>query len=464
MAVFANDIHSFLNKTSLGRIERPCSVEGFSSVIRQAGVDGDSVCIAGGRHAMGGQQFAEGGTLADTSAANRIIGFDASRGMVQVEAGIQWPEFISSLESAQKGNAAPWGIVQKQTGADRMSIGGTISANAHGRGLRFHPIVQDVESLSIINAEGEPVTCDREKNADIFQLVIGGYGLFGIIYSAVLKLAPRRQVKRVVELKSTETVMEDFKHRIDEGFLYGDFQFSTDEKSEGFMRDGVFSCYQPVDTDAPAEKGDFRSLSEDNWKQLIWLGHTDKAAAFKAYSEFYLSTSGQLYWNDTHQLSTYVDDYHKGLDRRLGVTVPGSEVITELYVPRSDLYGFMEAARALLQQQNANLIYGTVRLIEQDDETFLNWAKLPYACIILNLHVDHSEQKRSEAADTFRELVDLAADFGGSYFLTYHRYAKKEQLERCYPQFERFLELKLQHDPKEVFQSNWYRHYKAMFE
>ena len=52
---------------------------------------------------------------------------------------------------------------------------------------------------------------------------------------------------------------------------------------------------------------------------------------------------------------------------------------------------------------------------------------------------------------------------GGSYFLTYHRWATAEQVEACYPQFRKFLARKLAHDPEERFQSNWYRHYRDAF-
>ena len=38
-----------------------------------------------------------------------------------------------------------WGIVQKQTGADRLSLGGALACNAHGRGLALKPIVDQVE-------------------------------------------------------------------------------------------------------------------------------------------------------------------------------------------------------------------------------------------------------------------------------------------------------------------------------
>jgi hypothetical protein len=138
-------------------------------------------------------------------------------------------------------------------------------------------------------------------------------------------------------------------------------------------------------------------------------------------------------------------------------------MITEIYVDRRRLGAFMAAARETLRAHRANLIYGTVRLIEQDDETFLAWARERYACIIFNLHVDHTPADIERATDTFRALIDLGIGHGGSYYLTYHRWARQDQVERCYPQMPAFLALKRQFDPGEVFQSNWYRHYRAMF-
>jgi len=138
-------------------------------------------------------------------------------------------------------------------------------------------------------------------------------------------------------------------------------------------------------------------------------------------------------------------------------------MITEIYVQRPQLAAFMDGARAALRRRRANVIYGTVRLIEKDDETFLAWARDRYACVIFNLHIEHTPQKIAAAADAFRDLIDLGIAHGGSYYLTYHRWARRDQVERCYPQMPAFLRLKRQHDPDERFQSTWYRHYRAMF-
>src|SRR5712691_9103203 len=125
-----------------------------------------------------------------------------------------------------------------------MSIGGALAANAHGSGLRLPPFVGDVESFVLGDAEGVPRTCDRLRNADLFRVVVGGYGLFGIIASIRLRLAPRRRLERVAEIIEMEDLVPAVEKRIAAGFLYGNFQYATDENSDDFLRKGIFSCYR----------------------------------------------------------------------------------------------------------------------------------------------------------------------------------------------------------------------------
>ena len=229
-----------------------------------------------------------------------------------------------------------------------------------------------------------------------------------------------------------------------------------------FLRKGVFSCYLPVDPALPVPD-DPLHLSPSDWKSLIHLAHANKAEAFRRYADHYLSTAGQIYWSDTHQLSLYLDGYHEELERKLGSTHRGSEMITELYVPRRRLRALMSDARDDFRRTNVNVIYGTVRLIEQDDESFLAWAREPWACIVFNLHVDHTPRGIRHASAAFRRLIDLAVGHGGSYYLTYHKFATREQVEACYPRFREFLRRKRRYDPEERFQSDWYVHYRDQF-
>ena len=420
------------------------------------------VSIAGGRHAMGGQQFGAGTILLDMTGMDRVLEIDTIAGEVEAEAGIQWPALIDAIHAANEGQLTQWGIAQKQTGADRLSLGGALSANVHGRGLAMKPFISDVIAFTLIDADGAIRRCSREENGDLFRLAIGGYGLFGVIVSVRLKLIERMKVQRVVEVLDVEQVMDAFERRIAGGFTYGDFQFAIDPKGDDFLKRGVFSCYRPVPAETPIPDGQ-RTLSLDDWKKLLLFGHVDKRKAVDLYTTHYLSTSGQLYWSDTHQLSEYIDHYHVELDAYMGATTPCSEVITEIYVPRKDLAAFFAAVREDFREHDVDVIYGTVRLIERDNESVLAWAREPWACTIFNIHTVHSPEGIARSAAAFRRLIDIAISFGGSYYLTYHRFATREQVEACYPQFAAFLALKRQHDPEERFQSDWYRYYRDLF-
>jgi FAD/FMN-containing dehydrogenase len=460
--ILVNDIHSQLNSTRVLGISQPRSLEDVQSLVRTARKDRKVISVAGGRHAMGGQQFGSDTLLIDIRKMSRVLNLDRKHGILEVEAGIEWPELIDGYLTLQNQNGQTWGIAQKQTGADRLTMAGTVSANAHGRGLKMKPFISDVESFVLVDATGTARTCSRTENPELFRLVHGGYGLFGVVPSVQLRLVPRKKVQRVVEIRTVDDLISAFEKRIADGFQYGDFQFSIEHASEDFLHKGVFSCYRPVPMDtpiAPAEK----QLTDENWRQLLYLAHTDEKQAFKRYADYYLSTNEQVYWSDLHQLSIYPDNYHREIDDKLHAPVLATEMITEINVPRPALKGFLDEVREDFRENKVELIYGTVRLIERDDESFLSWAKQPYACTIFNLHTIHSPEGLQRSADAFRRLIDMAARRGGTYYLTYHRYATRNQIESCYPQFAEFLRLKKKYDPEERFQSNWYRHYRAMF-
>lgn len=460
--IVVNDIHSQLNSTRVSGISQPRSLEDVQKIVRTARKDRNVISVAGGRHAMGGQQFGTDTLLIDIRKLSRVLNLDRQHGILEVEAGIEWPELIDGYLSLQNGESQIWGIAQKQTGADRLTMAGTIAANAHGRGLKMKPFISDVQSLLLVDATGTARTCSRTENPELFRLVHGGYGLFGIVTSVQLRLAPRKKVERVVEIRTVDDLIAAFEKRIAHGFQYGDFQFSIEPASEDFLHKGVFSCYRPVPMDTPMPPAE-KQLTDENWRQLLYLAHTDKKQAFSKYADYYLSTNGQVYWSDLHQLSIYPDNYHREIDDKLHTTYPATEMITEINVPRPALSGFLDEVREDFRKNKVELIYGTVRLIERDDESFLPWAKQPYACTIFNLHTVHSPGGLQRSEDAFRRLIDMAARRAGTYYLTYHRYATRNQVESCYPQFAEFLQLKKKYDPEERFQSDWYRHYRTMF-
>ena len=455
-AHWVNDAHSQLNRTHVAGILRPTRPGDIQKHIKA----GRTLSICGGRHAMGGQQFGTDNWLADTSTLNGILHFDRRNGLLEMEAGVQWPQILQYLEATQADADAPWGFAQKQTGADKLSLGGAVSANAHGRGLRFQPFVQDVESLRVITADGELLECSRTRNPELFRHVVGGYGLFGFVYSLTLRLVPRQKVKRFVEIIHAQDLAGRLAAQMQAGASYGDFQFNIDPASDNFLQEGVFSTYVPVPLDTPLPENP-RKLAAGAWKQLIYLAHQDKAEAYRQYTTHYRGTHGQVYWSDAHQMSWYEEHYHHALEQHTNIR-PGTEMITEVYVPRGELPDFLAQTARELRERQADVVYGTVRYILKDDLTALPWARQDYACIVFNLHVDHDRAGLAKAEQDFRLLIDLALQRGGSYFPTYHRWATRRQVEAAHPGFREFLAKKKEWDPAGRFQSDWHRHHVGL--
>ncbi|MDP2206607.1 MAG: FAD-binding oxidoreductase [Alphaproteobacteria bacterium] len=452
--VVVNDVHGQISRTRVAYIRTPSDTAALEKALEPGG----GVALSGGRHAMGGQQFAAGRPLIDMRAMDKVIRIDRAARTVTAEAGITWPALIAALNR----DAPELSIIQKQTGADDLTLGGALSANIHGRGLVMAPIIGDVESFTLRTASDGVVTCSRSENSELFALAIGGYGLFGVIQTVTLRLMPRRKLRREVQMLRIDALMPMVEQRIAEGCWYGDFQYKTDPTAEDFMRTGVFCCYRPVEDHAILSET-ARNLSLEDWQSLYDLAHDDKKTAFEKYSAYYLASHGNVYWSDSHQTSTYLKDQNVKYDTERKNTAKSSLVISEIYAEREKLTEVMEACRAAALRRGMNIVYGTVRFIEQDTESFLPWARKKYACIIFNLHVRHTVPGLAKAQEDFRTLFDIALDHGGSFYLTYHRWARKEQVLSAYPQMHEFLALKRKYDPYDKFVSDWYAHYREMF-
>ena len=457
-----NDVHSQLNLTRLASVVRPTSVDELRQVVRDARSRGDSLSIAGGCHAMGGQQFATGSVNVDTTAMTRVLAVDAARGLLTLEAGADWPCILAATRAMDPGPGGAWGIRQKQTGVDAVTLGGSIAVNAHGRGLLMQPLVDDIEDLTLVDAEGDLVLCSRTSHPELFSLVVGGYGLFGVIHAATLRLTPRMRVRRMVDIIDLDDAMNAAYRRVGQGCLYGDFQFVIDASDDSFLQRGVFACYRPAKPDEPQPDAT-SDLPPEAWLKLLKLAHDDKQAAFKLYAQHYLGTDGYTYWSDEMQMSTYLPTYVEflqGLRDPAADPVKETLVIGEHYVPRDAIKAFVTRAREILRAHGSEVIYGTIRAIMRDTTSFLPWAKDDFACVIFNIRTPHTRAGLERTADTFRALIDASIALQGSFFLTYHRHATAAQVEACYPRFRDFLACKLRYDPTELFTSDWYRHYR----
>lgn len=150
-------------------------------LLRRIGAGEDpALAVAGVRHSMGGQSMLAGGWVLDTRPMNRIE-LDRGARVVRVGAGVTWRDLIPVL------NGAGLTPTVMQSNHD-FSVGGSLSVNCHGWHTGAPPIANTVRRLRVLTADGSLVTC--APGSDLFRLVLGGYGLFGVILEADLEVWP----------------------------------------------------------------------------------------------------------------------------------------------------------------------------------------------------------------------------------------------------------------------------------
>src|SRR6186997_236678 len=171
---------SCLNKTEIYGVVEVRSVDDITKTLAFARDNKLSVTTAGVRHSMGGQAFRKGGIVLDMRGFNRIVLNESARSLT-VQPGATWHDIQNVLH--------PRFAVQAMQSTDIFTVGGSISVNAHGMDHQAGAMAKSIKSLRVMLADGSLQTVSATQNKELFDLVVGGYGLFGVIVEAELTIA-----------------------------------------------------------------------------------------------------------------------------------------------------------------------------------------------------------------------------------------------------------------------------------
>jgi decaprenylphospho-beta-D-ribofuranose 2-oxidase len=113
---------------------------------------------------------------------DRFRRFDEATGLLTTESGVLLGDIITAF--------LPRGFFPLVVPGTRfVTVGGAIAADIHGKNHHgTGSFGEHVESLSLVLADGETVTCSRVNHPDLFEATIGGMGLTGTILQATFQL------------------------------------------------------------------------------------------------------------------------------------------------------------------------------------------------------------------------------------------------------------------------------------
>jgi FAD/FMN-containing dehydrogenase len=371
---------------------------------------------------------------------------DPEKRLLRVGAGALWSEVLQFLD--KRGLS----VVVMQSDSN-FTVGGSLSVNCHGWAHGQPPIASTVECLRVMTANGEVVLCSRKERRDLFSLVLGGYGLFGIILEAELHVVPNE----AYSLYYTETRIEkydDTLHSIDQekdppALMYGRLSIAPSH----YLNDAVLASVRraekqptPLPPLGPPKEEFFTrlafrgSVGSDYGKELRW----DLETRVQPW------ISGSATRNEI--LNGTIASYEDRSDA-------STEILHEYFVPRHRLKPFVDHVRKIVPRYRADLLNITIRDIQPDEDTVLRYAEEETLAVVMYFHQPRTPEADREMAPMTRELIDAALSVGGRYYLPYRLHATREQFRAAYPMADEFFAAKRRWDPKEIFQNRFYATY-----
>lgn len=446
---FANDA-SHLNETKISSVIRVSdniekAIVQVQELIKQAKLEGKKISIAGAQHSMGGHTIYPDGIVLDMKGFH-YMQLDSLQDILLVGSGALWSEIIPYLDRHYLSVA----VMQSN---NSFSVGGSISVNCHGWQPNSPPIASTVESFRLINANGEIINCSRDENAELFSLVLGGYGLFGVILDVRLKVVPNKMYRADQYVIKSKDYINEFDRLAATnpaaGMVYGRVNINPKK----FMEEAILSTFT-TDSNAtlePLQEGKLISL-----RRTVFRGSANsdygKDLRWKAEKIGASQISGRKF--SRNQL------LNEGVEVFQNTDTAYTEILHEYFIPKNEVIKFIDSLKLIIPAYKVDLLNITLRNVKKDDDAFLRYANEEVFGFVMLFYQSKKIEAETEMKALTQRLIDAAISLKGTYYLPYRLHATKEQMHSAYPQAKEFFLLKKKYDPTEVFQNKFYLEYK----
>ena len=435
------------------RVDRVQGLEELQSVVREAADRGLKVSISGSRHSQGGHTYIEGGVVLDMRGFNRVLNIDSVAMTVTVESGATWAEVQQAI--------APRGLAIKvMQSSNIFTVGGTLSANAHGRDLDVTQVVEVVERFGLLLADGSVVEVSRDENPELFSLVIGGYGLYGVILDVTLRVTRDELYEQVaVSMDYTQFPTYFAQQKADSEVVLMLARPSIDPDPDAFLREMVVVTWRRA---GEGQSTSFELTEEENvLRDKFFFGLSRdfdwaKSLRWTLQKRVELGTGETRFVSRNNAMRPPLAplnflNYSSGRD---------TDIIQEYYIPVEHFVPFMDRFREILVAGKLNVLSATVRYVTPNSTPALAYAPSGDVFAIIQMsNVGLSADAQAHAEAVTRQLVEAALEHGGTYYLTYQLYPTVDQLHRAYPNAAHAFERKRFYDPDEMFTNQFYERY-----
>ncbi len=445
---WADDVTG-MNGSHVVKTIYPINTDDIITAIAEAKRTNRQIIPRGQRHTMGGHTIPKDGYVLDMKYMNKILNVTSTH--ITVQAGITWDEVIKYLNNS---GHSPMTLQSYST----FSVGGTLSVNAHGI-TNDDTIEKSVKWIKVVTHDG--VVHQVTQYDELYQLVIGGYGLFGVIVEACLQIVHNHALVMKTYNLDVDTFESQYAKVLDDPTI--DVKLAR-INTLNFNNIDLY-VFHAISTDSVVSKISNEPNEMSHISQLMykWMIPNKTFQNLRYYLE---RTSGKpLDWNhercDRNELLYESAQPMSQLYNPI-VQMDRTHILQEFFVPNTQFKHFMNSLKAVFKGQNfkfISLLNITIRYLHEDSVTFLRYAKTNMYAFVLYYRMERSIEADKELETVHMQLANAVLKLGGTFYLPYRHHYTQKQLQIAYPMIGEFFVKKLKYDPQEVFSNSWYKTY-----
>jgi FAD/FMN-containing dehydrogenase len=422
-------------------------VKQLKKILEYSRINKIPISIAGAKHSMGGHTMYTNGIVLNMRPYKEMQ-IDTLNNILTIGSGALWEDAINYLDKYHKSVA----VMQAFSS---FSIGGSVSVNGHGWQKNSPPISSSIISFTLMNYNGEILNCSRTENKKLFSLVIGGYGLFGIILDVKLKVVENEALQFKYIRLSPEKYVKYYQKFVTDNprvkLVFGRLRIS--EKM--FLEEATLNYFEKVD-----KKPNY--LVENNPKKESAQNLVFRSTVNSEYGKrlrWDLETGmNKVSKNETFSRNNLLNDNVSLIENK---DKNSTDILQEYFIPELHFTEYINELKTVLPNNNQiDLLNITIRGVYKDSDSYLNYARENVFGFVFLFNQKKNEKEEEAMQKLSQQLVKIAIKNEGTYYLPYRLHIDKEIFRNVYPQGEEFFKLKLKYDPNEIFKNKFYEHYK----
>ncbi len=435
----------------------PKSEQEIQVLIKKALKDGKKVMPVGAGFSQGKQFIPQGGNgkssiVVDLSELNTVE-INQEDHTATVGAGATWSKIQTTANDFKM-------ALQVMQASNVFSVGGSVGTNIHGWDHKNGSLSNVILEMEVIDAQGEKRTV--KPGDELFHLITGGLGLYGIVTKVKLKLTDNIKLKERGELVPIDQYVDHFRRKV----LTADnhktkmhlYRLSIDPAN--LLGEGIAVNYDDESNSAPVRTENLTQEAPNGSRfNRVMINLARRLDWVRRY--YWNGEKARLQTNADPELTTN-EVMQPPINAMFNNSVSEAEWLQEYFLPEEQLAEFLKELGHLLTENKVCLINASVRFVKQNDQSLMSYANQgDRFAVVLAFNQSLREDDVVKAKKWLRKSQSLAVNKGGTYYLPYQHVSNPEDFRKAYPHAEEAQALKEKYDPQGVFTSGFHQKYMA---